>query len=315
MIASPGILARTLRQVGLEASSIGRFAPDVVLSDSSLPTVIAGKLHRLPTFTVLNQLDLNSSHDGEGPLKRLLSLGTSFGMGELWEMSDEVLLPDLPPPFTISERNLWGSNVEKTRYVGFLGPSSRAGPDAAAKEFAADPKPKVFWQVSGPPMTRGPLIKRALECAGALSGDFAFVISGGDPTSSSEPTRVEGGWYYGWCGIAEYYFGACDVVVSRAGHGTIGQTIGASKPSLIIPIPGQPEQEGNAEKAVRIGISLKLSQDALTVRSLSEAVEELLNGAYGDKARRLSEWASRFDATGEVVRTIEAAAAGRRGPR
>ena len=310
MTASPKILARTYRQLAMELSNIMGFGPGAVLSDSALPTVLAGRVLRLPTFTVLNQLNLNSSHGGAGPLSRLLSVGTSSAMGKLWEFSDEVLLPDLPPPYTISERNLWGSPVEKTRYLGFLTASGRPAPDEAGLEFASSPHPKVFWQVSGPPQTRTPLLAKALETAAALKDSYCFVISGGSPAGSPRAARVEGGWHYGWCGIAEFYFSVCDLVVSRAGHGTIGQTIVSAKPSLIIPIPGQPEQEGNADKAARLGVSIKVDQDSLSPVVFSRAASQLLSPEYSAKVRKLSSFAEGFDARGAVVSAVEAAADG-----
>jgi UDP-N-acetylglucosamine--N-acetylmuramyl-(pentapeptide) pyrophosphoryl-undecaprenol N-acetylglucosamine transferase len=311
LMASPAILARTYRQLGREIANIERFGPDVVLSDSALPTVLAAKVLRVPAFTVLNQLSLTSSYRNKGVLSRLLSVGTSAGMGKLWEFSDEVLLPDLPPPYTISEKNLWGSNVEKTRYVGFLAPSEGGKPDFAATEFMNDRRTKVFWQVSGPPRTRSSFLKKAMEYSKALAGKYYFVVSGGDPLASVSPTRIPGGWYYGWCGIAEFYFRACDLVVSRAGHGTIGQAILWSKPSLLVPIPKQPEQEGNAEKAARLGVSVWHRQDALTVEVLEESLAALTSGKYTAKTIRLGEIAREFNAKADIVQTIEAAAAKR----
>ncbi len=304
----PSILGRTYQQLAMELSNIERYGPDVVLSDSALSTVLASKILGLPTYTVLNQLNLSSSHDGGGAPSRLLSIGTSAAMGKLWELSDEVLLPDLPPPYTISERNLWGSGVGKTRYIGFLTMSGTGELDAAARELSSEGLPKIFWQVSGPPKTRTGFLKKALACAGALSDEYLFVVSGGSPTSCHTAIRIPGGWFYGWCDIAEFYFRSCDAVVSRAGHGTIGQTIISSKSSLLVPIPRQPEQEGNADKAVRLGVSLRLSQDELNPISVAEDLETLLRGGYGDKARELGKWAAGYKAKDEIVRTIEAAA-------
>jgi uncharacterized protein (TIGR00661 family) len=76
MLSSPSILGRTYQQLRMEISNIERFGPDAVLSDSALSTVIAAKLLQLPTFTVLNQLNLASTHGEEGALSRLLSTGT-----------------------------------------------------------------------------------------------------------------------------------------------------------------------------------------------------------------------------------------------
>jgi UDP:flavonoid glycosyltransferase YjiC (YdhE family) len=307
MIASPITLARTYQQTRMEVANIGRFRPQVVLSDSALSTVLAARLLRLPVITVLNQLNLTDPSRRGVPV-RLLSAGVSTGMGKLWELSDEVLLPDLPPPYTISERNLWGSRVRNTRYIGFLHTSSAGASDGLGEKLASDPRKKIFWQVSGPPKTRGPFLAKVLEIAGQLSDRFVSVVSAGDPAGRTVAEGIPGGWCYGWCRAPEPYFALCDLVVSRAGHGTIGQAIASSRPSLLVPIPGQAEQEGNAAKAVRLGVSACVGQDELTADRALEEIGALLDGRAEEKTRALHDYASKFDAVGEVVRTLSSAA-------
>jgi UDP-N-acetylglucosamine--N-acetylmuramyl-(pentapeptide) pyrophosphoryl-undecaprenol N-acetylglucosamine transferase len=316
LLASPAILARGYHQLGSELANLWRWKPDVVLSDSTLPTVLAGKSLLIPTYTVLNQLNLASSNERMGPLSKAFSVSLSATMGRFWQLSDEVILPDLPPPYTISEKNLWGSKVGKTRYVGFLFSRGKGVPDQAVAEFASDRRPRVFWQVSGPPRTRPAFLRTALKCAEALSESYAFVISGGDPTGSTMPTRSARGWYYEWCAIADTYFSCCDVVVSRAGHGTIAQAVTSSKPSLLVPIPNQPEQEGNASKAEKLGVSIVIQQDELTLRSLKESVDRLQAEGYRQRASWLGDIARGFDARKTIVELLESAAIGyRRGRR
>lgn len=305
LLASATIFGRTCRQVAFEISNVQKFGADIVLSDSALPTVIAGRILRKPTFTVLNQLNLASSHKAKGALSRILSVGISTGMGRLWELSDAVILPDLPPPYTISEKNLWGSNVEKTRYVGFLIPTEESLPDTASEEFAGSSLPRIYWQVSGPPKTRGPFLKQALECSDSLSDRYSFVVSGGDPGGERVPRRISGGWYYGWCSIADHYFRICDVVVSRAGHGSVGQAIASSKPSLIVPIPNQPEQEGNAEKAAKLGTSIVLSQADSSPAAVAKALGRLLGGVYGERSANLGKVAGGFDAKNSILECLD----------
>jgi UDP:flavonoid glycosyltransferase YjiC (YdhE family) len=307
MIASPITLARAYQQMRMEVANIGRFRPQVVLSDSALSTVLAGRLLRLPVITVLNQLNLTDPTRRGVPV-RLLSAGVSAGMGKLWGLSDEVLLPDLPPPYTISERNLWGSRVRNIRYIGFIHTTNSGTNDGLSDKLASDPRKKIFWQVSGPPKTRGSFLAKALEIAGLLSDGFVSVVSAGDPAGSPVVKEIPGGWYYGWCRAPDPYFSLCDLVVSRAGHVTISQAIVAARPSLLVPIPDQAEQEGNAAKAVRLGVSVCIAQDELTAGRAIEGIETLLGGRAEEKAKALSDYASGFDAVGEVVRTLSSAA-------
>lgn len=305
LLDAPTILHRTNRQLVAELSNMERFAPDAVLSDSALPTAIAGKLLRIPTFTVLNQLNLTSSHESKNPFSRVFSVGMSAGIGKLWELTDHVFLPDLPPPYTISERNLWGSEVENAHYVGFLFSRDNNAPDRAAEDFASDKRKKVFWQVSGPPKTRKAFLEKALQLCDALADEYAFVLTAGDPSGSTVPRRSGKIWFYDWCGITDVYFRRCDAVISRAGHGTIAQSIMSSKPMLIVPIPKQPEQEGNADKAARLGVSITLRQGELTTERVRKALRSLLSSGFQERAEELGAVASTYDARSTIVDALE----------
>lgn len=236
----------------------------------------------------------------------MLSGGTSAGVGRIWEMSDAILFPDLPPPYTISESNLWNGKVKNARYIGFLTGSDYGKSDSVAASFAADPRPRVFWQVSGPPETRGPFIRAAEMIASELWNEYAFVLTKGDPAGSRAPVRFRGGWSYGWCDCSRAFFGSCDVVVARAGHGTIAKAITHSKPSLLVPIPNQTEQEGNAAKAAKLGISISMTQGRLGADSFRRAVEALRGETYVSGAKRIGKLASTYDARRTIVNLVGA---------
>lgn len=305
MAVSPRILARSYRQLYLELGNLKKFQPDVVLSDSALSTVFAARSLKVKVYTILNQLSLSARTSYAGVGTSLLSGGTSAGVVRIWEMSDQILLPDLPPPYTISESTLWSGKARNVRYIGFLIGSDGGQGDRLAAAFAAEPRPKVFFQVSGPPQTRGPFLKAAQAIASALSGVYAFVLTEGDPAGSRTPVRFKGGWKYGWCETSQAYFNSCDVVVSRAGHGTIARAIASSRPSLLVPIPNQTEQEGNAAKASRLGVSVAIRQDSLSVESFRKAVEALRREPYKSRAAQLGKIARSYDAAKTIVGLIE----------
>ncbi len=308
---SPLILARLSRQLDREVGNIRRFAPDVVLSDSVASTVVAASLLGVRSVAVLNQLRLISSPRTPKTIARLLSGGSITLMNAFWELCDEILVPDLPPPYTISERNLWdaGSASARARYIGFLTPSWRgaAGGDEALEKWRGEKRRrKVFWQISGPPPTRSPLLAKALESAKALEDECLFVITGGNPGGSTTPTPVPGGYLYQWCNISSEFVDSCDAVVSRAGHVSISDYVLRSKPSILVPIPSQTEQIGNADKAERLGVAIVIEEDRLDPRTVGEAVETLLAGGYSRRVQDLRKLAEGFDAVRSILEAIGA---------
>jgi UDP-N-acetylglucosamine--N-acetylmuramyl-(pentapeptide) pyrophosphoryl-undecaprenol N-acetylglucosamine transferase len=299
------IMARAYQQLRLEVSNLLSYNPDAVLSDSVLSTVLASRMLGKKVITIINQLKIETSPGGSAP-HRLLSAGASEGLGTLWGLSEKILLPDLPPPYTISESNLWNTNVENTRYIGFLTSEAEGGPDLALDGFAADSRPKIFWQVSGPPRTRAPLLKKAFEISERLSDRYLFVITGGDPAGRATPTPIPAGWFYGWCTQVQRCFRSCDIIVSRAGHETIAQAISCSKPSLLIPIPRQTEQEGNSKKAVKLGVAMSIDQDDLSIDSFAQAVQKLKGEDFAANVSKISRIANALDAKKEIVSALRA---------
>jgi len=78
----------------------------------------------------------------------------------------------------------------------------------------------------------------------------------------------------------------------------------SEKPSLLVPIPQQTEQEGNAEKAERLGIAVRVEQDDLSPQTFSEASGRLLGGRVGQRLREVSAVARRLDAKSEIVKAL-----------
>jgi len=305
----PSIVARMSRQVQREVANLERFAPQVVLSDTMASTVVASKLLGIRTVAVLNQLRLISSPRTPKTVAKLLS-GGSIAVGSLfWDLCEEILIPDLPPPYTISERNLWsaGSSSARARYIGFLTPASSPGagrddlPESWRRE---DKRRKVFWQISGPPATRRGFLTRALDAAKALEEEYLFVITAGNPGGQTIPTEVPGGFLYQWCALTSAFIDSCDTVVSRAGHVSISDYILRAKPSLLVPIQAQTEQMGNANKAMKLGVATTVDESELDPGAVSEALRELSAERYARRAREMKEVAEGYDAVGAIINVL-----------
>jgi UDP:flavonoid glycosyltransferase YjiC (YdhE family) len=302
----PKILARFVLQVKIEAGLISSFSPHAVISDSMLSTVLASRMNGVKVVTVLNQLKLESSSLTPQTVAKLISAGSISLVDSLWDLSDEILLADLPRPYTISERNLWSSGraAGRARYVGFATPPAQSLEDPVSRALAKETRPIIYWQVSGPPVTRAPLLRRAQEFAYSTKDDFVSVISAGNPAGSRTPLKTSFGWYYEWCEVRDTLQNLATVVVSRAGHSSIAQYIEGEKPSLLVPIPMQSEQEGNAAKAERLGISVRLDQRGLTLQLFEDAVARLRQNEVSQKLKEIGAFARSFDATSEIAKSV-----------
>jgi len=285
----PFMLRSFLKQVTFEAESISRFRPAVVMSDSRLSAVLAGSILSCPVVTILNQFKINLPPRFRGnAVARFYERIGGDVLGLMWSLSAELLLTDLPPPYTIGEANVAGTDLSKTvRYVGFTSPAREVsdGMLSKAKEAVGfDGRPLVFFQISGPDATKDLLIETSIRAASRLSASYKVVVSKGYLGGSGEPQRLAGGvLVYDWCPIKDELFMLADAVVARSGHRTIGQCIDAGKPAVLVPIHNHSEQLGNADKFQRLGLGIAIPQRGLSAERLAESVERCVQD---DRYRR-----------------------------
>ncbi|KKW36981.1 MAG: UDP-diphospho-muramoylpentapeptide beta-N- acetylglucosaminyltransferase [Candidatus Giovannonibacteria bacterium GW2011_GWA2_53_7] len=81
-------------------------------------------------------------------------------------------------------------------------------------------------------------------------------------------------------------YAVADLVVARAGMGTLTELAAWRKPSMLIPLPGS-AQERNARIVADVGAAKVVSQSAMTVNNFRNVLEDLLSDKQ--KQRTLSE--------------------------
>ena len=275
----PFMLRSFLRQVTFEAESIAKFRPGVTVSDSRLSAVLAAKSKSCPAITMLNQFKVNLPPRFRGDaLGRFYERMAGDVLGLMWSLSEQVLLTDLPPPYTIGEANVAGTDLSRiVRYVGFTSPSlevSESRLQKAREVLGSGGRPLVFFQISGPDATKRRFIDTALKSAGVLSSKYKVVVSMGYLGGSGEPKRlVDGTLLYDWCPIKDELFMLSDVLVARSGHRTIGQCIDAGKPAVLVPIRNHSEQLGNADKFQRLGLGIAVPSEALDAQRIADSID------------------------------------------
>jgi UDP:flavonoid glycosyltransferase YjiC (YdhE family) len=276
------MLRSFLKQVSFEAGSIAKFGPRVTVSDSRLSAVLAARSKSCPVITMLNQFKVNLPprfrRDAFGRLYERIA-GDVLGL--MWSLSEQVLLTDLPPPYTIGEANVAGTDLSNVvRYVGFTSPSMEVSQDRLQKArevLGSDGRPLVFFQISGPEATKKRFIDTVLKSAGTLSSRYKTVVSMGYLGGSGEPRRLaDGTLLYEWCPIKDELFALSDVLVTRSGHRTIGQCIDAGKPAVLVPIRNHSEQLGNADKFQRLGLGITVPPQALDAERLADSIDSCI---------------------------------------
>jgi UDP:flavonoid glycosyltransferase YjiC (YdhE family) len=304
----PHPYANVARQVLYERRMIAKMKPILVLSDSRLSAVLAAWSLGVRSVLLINQLRISLPPVAGGlrfPLERataeLLALG--------WDRSSVIIAPDLPPPYTISEQQLWNVKVAepKVNYVGFLLEGSTVSPEAAGrvKGSYAGGKKMVFAHISGPQDSRAAMFYLIRKAAAMLGPDVSMVVSLGDPKGDTRPKRGDGFTFFEWCPIKDELMEASDLVLARGGHTTVAQVMKRGKVGLFLPIPYHGEQWGNSVKAEKLGFAKALDPLSTTPRSLVDGIYEMLEdeGARS-RAERLKLVAERYDGVANSLAII-----------
>lgn len=297
---------RFLRQVTREIRFMKQFKPDVVFSDSRASSLVAARLLRIPVVLMLNQFRVEIVRRPAGrrlPLQdRLFFLIANIGwlfirtaLQLVWIRSQIILVPDLPSPFTISAGNL----AIPRRYNGkvkLIGPIVEKNQQKAASnrgEVSSVNRPLVYAAVSGPKVERRILSRKLTDCLRDVSKHYEVVISRGEPNGSRKPRSLHGMKVYDWIEDQDSVIRASEIVISRAGHGTIMKSLVHGKPMLLIPIPDHTEQYGNARRARALHVAEIIDQARLDRRTLKAAVNQILQGdGYREHCARIQEEAA-----------------------
>ena len=79
---------------------------------------------------------------------------------------------------------------------------------------------------------------------------------------------------------------ASDVIISRAGHGIVTKSLAYGKPLILIPIPNQTEQYGNAFRAKKLGVAEVIEQRELNEFNLKQSIDNVINSNFYHEAKK-----------------------------
>jgi len=180
---------------------------------------------------------------------------------------DEVWVPDVADNPNLSGELSHGEPIVHPN-IQFVGPLSRLGLSASEHEY------DVAVVLSGPEPQRTYLEQRLMEQAMTLPQKFIFIQG---KTRAKEhhyaAENVEVVSYFTSSELNEVLL-ASDVIVCRSGYSSIMDLAALGKKALLIPTPGQTEQEYLAEYFARQNTFLVQKQDDIDLETGLEKVAE-----------------------------------------
>jgi len=300
-----------MKQVDAEIRAIQRFEPDVVVSDSRISPLLAARMLGVPRVCILNQFQVIIPRR-----KRFLRLArfadsvTLTLVGKMWTSGNVTLIPDFPKPYTICAGNL---NIPKNyrKNVRLIGPLLPVRPNALpTKEelrerlkLPAD-KPLIFAPISGPVRERAFLMKILREILLEFPEDYIVVMSLGYPKADHKPVHHGNVTIYKWIPNRFEYLKASDLVIGRAGHGTLTQCLCYGKPMILVPTPSHTEQISNAKQVADMGAAKIIQQEKLDKEKLLKNVQQILVSEIPERLKEIQEEVLKYDGLEKAVDTI-----------
>ncbi|WEU40915.1 MAG: hypothetical protein OdinLCB4_003120 [Candidatus Odinarchaeum yellowstonii] len=306
-----------LKQVKNEIVNMKKFKPDIIVSDSRLSPLFAGVLLDIPRLLLLHQIRMLIPHRKElSPLqKKLKHFGEDIIMYDtniFWSVSNLILAPDFPFPYTIAKDNL-NVPIKMLRKVEFIGqviskrPEELPEKEELRRRLGLDDRPLIYAGVAGTMIERMNLIKILEDILVKLPDKYQVIFTKGSPGKTDQPVyENENIKIYNWVSDRYSILKSADLVISRAGHNTIAECFYYGKPMILIPTPAHTEHQGNAKSVMQMGVAQILQQHEVNYKTLVNSIENMLNSSSVNKRiAAIQRAVSKFNAVNTIIERID----------
>jgi len=292
----PKIFYNFSRQLGAELYYVTTLLPNVVVSDSRITPSLAALSKGLPHALITNQLLVLIPSKTERKGKSVFENFILDVMMTIWKRSNVIIIPDFPPPYTISKRNLVFDEDYENK-VFLVGPIILRTPEelpsrkALREKMVIDEDVKlVLVSPSGTRKEKEVILGYLKEVLLKIDLDeYYFVISEGKVGAETKLTKLaENVVSYSWLPNKFELLKAADAVICHGGHTTIAEAMYYGVPMIVIPNEGHTERLGNARSVEELGIAKVIRSDRLDKDVLRRALTEICEGEFKKRASKVS---------------------------
>jgi predicted glycosyltransferase len=245
----PKILHGIKRENQVLKSIVEREKPDVIISDSRL-----GAYHeKVNSIILIHQLIIKSP-----PAFKIFEPLTAIGIKRGLKKFNQVWVPDFENEPTLagdlSHQPTKGVNIH---YIGLLSRLSKTPLTAS--------KTNILAIVSGPEPYRSSLEKKLRVQLEQNKASYTLLL--GQPKNLSLPEKTIYGTIYPHLPSEKIgqLLNEASIVISRAGYSTIMDLYAVGKSAILIPTPGQTEQEYLANHLTKSGHFLMVNESDLNL--------------------------------------------------
>ncbi len=271
LILTPQILFARKRDKQLVKRICSESKIDLILSDNRYGCYD----ENIPSIFLTHQLELLPPTQWNRIGKWLWKLSWRLGFGWMVKHFQEVWIPDLPDKTTSLAGKMANSTVSvKQRHIGYISRLSK---------WTYPNKKGTLLLLSGPEPQRTLLENKLLASENEFTHPVTLVRGSTAPSKRDIPAHWK---VYNQLTDATFInelIASHQLVVCRPGYSTLMDLHAVGAKFVVIPTPGQPEQEYLAERLHTFKIAPFQSQKKLNVATLLQTSERYtgFEGSYG----------------------------------
>lgn len=283
------------KMIDEEVEIIKKSGASCVVADGRMVPVFAADKLKLPCITITNQSAFYTFFQQDNWLVKLMGVSFDTWMQMYMSSTEEILIPDFEPPYSICLPNLSHNRKIMVR-TRFVGPLVNFDFDNVATISRESNKPYIVVSLGGHAY-RKPLFDCILEVAKKLPDiDFeVFTFFEADEIPSNVHLQ-------GMIPDISPYLKTADLVIAQAGHSTAMEILSLGKPSVIVPDLNQIEQENNAKRMAELQVSEVVTHQNLTVQKMCECIQKVMKDEkYKKNAQFFATMSKKMDAKRRVA--------------
>ena len=261
--------------------------PDLIVSDGDIHALRMADRWHFPSVYITNLIRPTFGFSS------FLNPGERFTERYV-KSCNKIIIPDNPPPFTISEYNIGDLD-----YIGVKDKVEFVGSFVDTK-LVKGSETHVFAPISGPIGTRARLTQMLIPALKELGVES--VVSLG-VMGEKKTVNLGNCTVHSWLSTQERqeYMQNAKLVVFSGGHITCFETVKYAKPSVCVPT--QPEQLGNGMKLQKMNCSI-VARNKQQVKRALRMIEEQVT-LFRNRVERLNEISNKFNGLSRAVELIE----------
>lgn len=270
-----------------------------VIADGRLVPVLAAEKLGLPCLVLTNQSAFYPFFAQNSALIKVFGKSFDWIMKMHLCSTEEIIIPDFPPPYTVCLNNLNTHKkvMKRTRFTGPL--VSWDEEEIGYVEKPNENNPYIIVTLGGHSY-RKPLFDNVIETAKKLPDANFDIFTTFEIDNLPDNVRL-----MGMVQNIAPYMKTADIVITQAGHSTAMELLTLGKQSIIIPDLKQAEQENNAKQMEKFKVANVVNYDELSSNKLCATIEEMLHSStFNKNAQKFKQLAREINGRKQVASII-----------